>query len=101
MALVAQPLRLPMMPMRLSDVLLPGETSRLLLKEPAHPALLNAVHEENWKRSTTGSSASSCKRTAGRCAQFRRADPEDRSSRPTDAALQRWAVLWVDVHLRP
>lgn len=37
---------LPMMPMRLDDVLLPGETSRLLLKEPAHLALLHAVSEK-------------------------------------------------------
>ena len=47
MALVAQSSRLPMMPMRLDDVLLPGETSRLLLKEPAHLALLNAVEEKH------------------------------------------------------
>ena len=47
MALVAQSLRLPMMPMRLDDVLLPGETSRLLLKEPAHLALLNAVQDKH------------------------------------------------------
>ena len=47
MALVAQSLRLPMMPMRLDDVLLPGETSRLLLKEPAHLALLDAVEEKH------------------------------------------------------
>ena len=47
MALVAQSSRLPMMPMRLDDVLLPGETSRLLLKEPAHLALLNAVQDKH------------------------------------------------------
>ena len=47
MALVAQSSRLPMMPMRLDDVLLPGETSRLLLKEPAHLALLDAVQEKH------------------------------------------------------
>merc|ERR1719282_478567 len=38
---------LPMMPMRLDDVLLPGETSRLLLKEPAHLALLHAVSDKH------------------------------------------------------
>ena len=37
---------LPMMPTLLDDVLLPGERSRLLLKEPAHLALLKAALEE-------------------------------------------------------
>ena len=44
---VAHSRPLPMMPMRLDDVLLPGETSRLLLKEPAHLALLHAVCEKH------------------------------------------------------
>lgn len=44
---VAHSWPLPMMPMRLDDVLLPGETSRLLLKEPAHLALLHAVSEKH------------------------------------------------------
>ena len=38
---------LPMMPMRLNDILLPGETSRLLLTEDAHFHLLHAAREEH------------------------------------------------------
>jgi len=37
---------LPMMPMRQADCLLPGESSRILLKESAHFALLNAAKKD-------------------------------------------------------
>ena len=38
---------LPMMPMRLNDILLPGETSRLLLTEDAHFHLMHAARSEH------------------------------------------------------
>lgn len=38
---------LPMMPMRLNDILLPGETSRLLLSEDAHFHLIHAARNEH------------------------------------------------------